>query len=210
MKRARSPVRPPDSRTDGRVARGVRVHDAILRAMLDLIEKGNLAPTSPEIAAHAGVSLRALFNHFKDADSLRAAAIERQALEEAELFVAPIPADRPLEHRIRAYAEQRARFLEGITPYRRAAVAYEHFSPPVAEGLRRARERTRLQVEQVFAPELAALNPKERRKLAAMLVVAGSWPTWDTLRSPLNFSRAEAKAAVTEMLHRILESGRSP
>ena len=191
--------------TDGRVARGQRVRESIVRAMLELFEEGNLRPTTAEIAARADVSQRALFNHFKDNDALIAAAFRFRADQEARNEPHSIPADRPLDERIAAYAHEQTATLEKLTPYRRAANAFEPFSREVAEGLRRARDRTRKQIEEVFAPELAALRGDQRREVLAMLVVACTWPSWDTLRTTMHLNPAQGCAVITDLLHRILK-----
>ncbi|MGO9603665.1 MAG: TetR/AcrR family transcriptional regulator [Candidatus Binataceae bacterium] len=190
---------------DGRVARGQKVRDAILRAMLDLIQAGNLRPTSPEIAKQAHVSLRAVFNHFKDAEGLRAAAFQFQAREEAQQLLTQIPPDRPLGDRIEAYADEQAGLLEAVAPFRRAANVFEPFSPEVGEGLRLSRERTRKRIEEVFKNEFASLDSTHRRELLAMLVLACSWPAWDTLRTTLKLSSSQARNATAELLRRIFQ-----
>ena len=43
---------------DGRLGRGTRARTAVVDALLDLIEEGDLRPTAPRIAERAGVSLR--------------------------------------------------------------------------------------------------------------------------------------------------------
>jgi AcrR family transcriptional regulator len=58
------------SKPDGRRARSERTRAAIIDSMMELIEAGNLAPTSEEIANHAGVGHRTVFRHFEDMDSL--------------------------------------------------------------------------------------------------------------------------------------------
>ena len=204
-KRRRRKASETASQTDGRVVRGQRVRESIVRAMLELFEDGNLRPTTAEIAARADVSLRALFNHFKDNDALIAAAFKLQAEREARFEPIPIPPDRPLDEKIAAFAHERAAALEKMTPYRRAANAFEPFSREVSEGLHRARERTRKQIDQVFEPELAALPAPQRREVLAMLVVACSWPSWDTLRTTMHLNPAQGCAVTTDLLHRILD-----
>ncbi len=199
----------PEPSTDGRVVRGQRIRDATLRAMLDLIEAGNLRPTSAQIARRAHVSVRAIFNHFKDVETLRAAAIELQAREEARQLSPPILPELPLKDRIEAYVDQRCKFLETVTPFRRAAIVSEHFSPQVAEGLAGARARTRKQIEEVFDRELRAMPHKERAELLAMLVMTCSWSAWDTLRVTMRLSAAEARDVIAESLRRILGTPRS-
>ena len=49
---------------DGRIVRGLRTRQALIQATLDLIQAGDVEPTSAAIATIAGVSSRALFQHF--------------------------------------------------------------------------------------------------------------------------------------------------
>ena len=57
---------------DGRIVRGLRTRQALIQATLDLIQAGDVEPTSAAIATIAGVSSRALFQHFTSlADTLR-------------------------------------------------------------------------------------------------------------------------------------------
>jgi len=204
-KRQRKKAASTPAQTDGRVARGHRVRESIVRAMLELFEEGNLRPTTAEIAARADVSLRALFNHFKDNDALIAAAFRFQADREASMEPHPIPPDRPLGERIAAFAHERSGALEKMSPYRRAANAFEPFSPEVADGLRRARDRTLKQIQDVFAPELAALPATQRREILAMMVIACTWPSWNTLRTTMHLNPAQSCAVITDLLHRILD-----
>lgn len=189
---------------DGRVARGLRVREAIVRAMLDLFEEGNLRPTMAEIARRARVSLRALFNHFKDNEALISEAFRHQEEREHSRPAIKVDPDRPLDEKIEAYAEQQSAFLEAVTPYRRSAIASEPFSREVSEGLSRARDRTRRRLEEVFAPELAPLETADRRKLVAMLMVASSWPSWETLRASLQLTALQARDTMKALLRCIL------
>jgi TetR/AcrR family transcriptional regulator, regulator of autoinduction and epiphytic fitness len=194
-------------RVDGRVARGQRIRDAVLRAMFDLIEEGDLRPTVAEIARRALVSERAVFNHFQDMETLRAAAVALQAQDEARRLVRPIAPAWPLQRRIRGYVGQQARLLEAITPYRRAVNVFEPFSHQIAEGARRARERTHARIDEIFQPELAGLvRPADRRRLRAKLIVVCTWPSWDTLRTTLGFSPAQAREIMTELLRDVLRT----
>ena len=64
--------------TDGRVQRGERNRAAIVDALLSLLEDGVLRPSARQVAERAGVSLRAVFQHFDDMESLYAEWVRRQ------------------------------------------------------------------------------------------------------------------------------------
>ena len=57
---------------DGRRLRSERSRQAILDAILELIEEGNLGPTAQQVSERAGVGIRSVFRHFSDMESLYA------------------------------------------------------------------------------------------------------------------------------------------
>src|SRR5678815_218673 len=61
---------------DGRIVRGLRTRQSLIQATLDLIQAGDVEPTSAAIATIAGVSSRALFQHFTSLADLYAAAFD--------------------------------------------------------------------------------------------------------------------------------------
>jgi AcrR family transcriptional regulator len=67
------------TRVDGRTLRAQRTRQAIVDALLDLIESGVLLPTGEQIAARANVALRSIRQHFESRESLMLAAAERHA-----------------------------------------------------------------------------------------------------------------------------------
>jgi AcrR family transcriptional regulator len=199
-------LRPAGSQLDGRLARSVRARTAVLDALLDLIEAGDLRPTAPRIAERAGVSLRLVFHHFSDLEALFAAAAERQFARQYGALRS-LPATGSLARRLGAFVRQRAGILERITPVRRAAVLMEPFSAEVAARLGAVRTRARAEVAHVFAPELAARPPAARRELAAALGAVSGWSTWHALRAHQRLSRPRATKVLTRMLTALLQEG---
>src|SRR3546814_6231042 len=57
---------------DGRTLRAMRTREAIFDATFSLIDEGDLRPTAPRVAERAGVSVRSVFQHFDDLESLHA------------------------------------------------------------------------------------------------------------------------------------------
>src|SRR5437773_2271487 len=88
---AMSAVRP----VDGRTARAQRTKAAVVDALLQLINEGDLRPTAPRIAERAKVSLRSVFQHFTDLEALYAAATSRE-IEIIAGMVEPVTPDGPL------------------------------------------------------------------------------------------------------------------
>jgi TetR/AcrR family transcriptional regulator of autoinduction and epiphytic fitness len=191
---------------DGRLARGERARAAIVEALLALIERGDLRPSAARVAERAGVSLRSVFQHFTDVDSLFAAAAARQAERLAPLMIAA-PDQGPLDRRLDAFVRARARLLEAVSPVRRAALLMEPFSDELQKRLGAFRGMKAGEVRRVFAAELARRPPAARRRLAAALVAAASWSTWQALRQHQGLSQTDARRVLRLMLDTLLRSG---
>lgn len=169
--------------TDGRLARGVRTRRAVAEAMVTLLEEGDPQPTARRIAERAGVSLRAVFHHFDDMESVLRAAVVIQA-ERHWTAIRPVPPDVPLEERIGRFVAQRARLYDAVGPVRRAAAALEAGSPTVAAEMGRSRQMLSEDLRTTFAPELSrVVGPAGHAEVTrAALELVTSWETWDQLR----------------------------
>ena len=189
--------------TDGRAARSHRTRLAIIDALLRLLASGDLRPTTERIAAAAGVSTRSIFLHFSDVDSLFTEAVDR--FSERTLYrIKAIDPQLPLAGRLEAFAHQRARLHESISPAARAAELQEPFSQALAQRLKAMRRRSRRAIERCFAPELDELGFEERRELLEALTAVASWTHWDGLRRYQSLSRARAEKVLQRSLTSLL------
>src|SRR3546814_14449175 len=75
-------------------------------ATISLIDEGDLRPTAPRVAERAGVSVRSVFQHFDDLESLHAAVAER-LVERVAVLVVPIDPAGPLDDRLTRFVHQR-------------------------------------------------------------------------------------------------------
>lgn len=188
---------------DGRHARSLRARAAIVDAYLSLLDDGELRPSAARVAARAGVSLRSVFQHFSDVETLFAAVAERQTTRIGRMLT-PLPTDGPVAPRLAAFVAQRAAVLEMITPVRRAAILTEPFSREIRERLRTFRGVKAAQVRKVFAPELAACRGARRRALAGALVAASSWSFWENVRAHQGLTARQARGVVHATLAALL------
>ncbi len=190
--------------TDGRTARAARTNEAVVDALLSLIEEGDLRPAAQRIADRAGVSLRSVFHHFNDLETLYATVAERQLRR----FFLPTPSPNPsagaLTERVDAFIDARSRLLEAIAPVRRAAVLNEPFSPTLAARLTWARNVARDEVARTFDAELRALKPAPRREVLAALAAASEWSTWEALRAHQGLSVAAARRVMSRTVAALL------
>jgi len=165
---------------DGRELRSIRTRDSIIDALLDLLRSGDLSPSSNRIAEAAGVSARSIFVHFADVEAIYLAATLRQIELHPELAV-PTVADGDLEDRIDLLVSRRCATYSSVAPVRRAAIVHEHESETIARVMSTVRQFHQSDVERVFAQELSARSPVERRMVGDAISVASSFATWDHL-----------------------------
>lgn len=144
-------------RVDGRTARSLRTRQAVIDAMLGLIEDGDLRPTAPRIAERAGVSLRTVFQHFCDLDTLFIEAAKHHFTAHFELH-RTVPRDLPTAERIDAFAAQRCSLYEVVAPVRMAAEVNEAFSADGLAVLTLTRASYRSELEWLFEAEFDALG----------------------------------------------------
>lgn len=191
------------SLTDGRSARAARTRDAVVEALLSLLDDGNFRPTARQVAERAGVSLRSVYVHFDDLEDLFIAAAHNH-FERVRDLVESIPGDGPVERRLDAFVRQRERIHEASAQVRRAAVLQEPFSPALAEVLSLARQLSRAEIEIVFAPELDRRNGADRNRLLLELEVIANASTWEALRLQHDLPSERAREVVADMLRALL------
>lgn len=189
---------------DGRTARAQRTLRIISDAHIGLINDGELKPSAKQIAARAGVSVRALWDHFKDMEALMANTAARQLAEQDEAFE-PVPVGMPLAERIATYSSQRAAILEAIAPLARAADLQRPFSAALQQNLQENLNRIRNDVERLFEAELAGLDLSHRTRLVLSICTAADWANWKLLRDSLGQSTNEARAVVENTLTALLD-----
>jgi TetR/AcrR family transcriptional regulator of autoinduction and epiphytic fitness len=191
------------SGVDGRVQRGARNRDAIADAMLVLLEEGDPKPTARAVANRAGVSLRSVFQHFEDMESLYAMCVARQTERLAPLRT-PIDASLPRDARMEALVAQRGRLYERIAPVRRAAVLVAPSSSVLQGALTEIAAEHRRELAALFASDLPA--PTRREQLAA-LEVATCFDTWDHLRRVQGMSAGATSRVVLRLACTSLDQG---
>ena len=190
---------------DGRRERRVRNRDAVVDAMLQLLREGELRPGGQQIADRAGVSLRTVFRHFDDLDSLMEAAVRQQLDHVGRLFdLAAINDRASLADRVDVLARHRERLFEEIAPVRRAGTRLAPFHAPVREALSSSHRTLRRQLEQVFQRELAAMPADVRRVAIEAADAASSFATWDAMRTDQRLSALRARAAMAAALTSLL------
>jgi TetR/AcrR family transcriptional regulator, regulator of autoinduction and epiphytic fitness len=190
---------------DGRVARRERNRDAVVDAIMVLVQSGEIEPSMAQVAEVAGVSERSIFRHFDSREALVAAVIERQ-LEVVGSILREIRTNGPAAERVRALMAERARLFEEITPMRYCALRVADRSALVADQLANARSWLREEIEAVFARELERRPPAEARDLLDSLDLVTSWEAWNVLRQQQGCTVTRARRLTERLALRALSA----
>ena len=194
-----------DEVVDGRTRRSMRTREAIVDATISLLELGDLRPTAPRVAEAAGVSVRSIFQHFDDLETLHAAVAER-LVERVAMLLVPIDPGSPLDERLDRFVHQRALLLEAVTPIRRAADVHGPFSAEITARLRDGQAFLRDEVERTFAPELDRAG-SHREEVLDALDGALTWRSWVGLRAGLDRDQERSEAVLRRTARAVLRDG---
>jgi TetR/AcrR family transcriptional regulator, regulator of autoinduction and epiphytic fitness len=186
---------------DRRVARGQRTRMALVDAVIDLMLDGVANPTSRQIAQHADVSVRTLYNHFR-VKGLQAEAIAATVSERTSSIVR-LPTRGPLTVRIGALCHQRRELLEPIERLLSSAVAMLEQPPVLADALDGLRVRLRSSTEMAFRQELDAKGRMARSFLDLLDTITG-WESWNSYRFRHGLSAAAAERTLAALVASLL------
>lgn len=202
--RSPQPAAKPQPSADGRRLRRDRNRDAVVTALLELYNEGNLDPSAEEIAIRSGVSARSVFRYFDDVDDLSRAAIDQQQFAVRHLLPIDATPDAAVEVKARALARQRSDLFEAIESVGTVSRLKAPFHLLVAERLAEGRLFLREQVSHLFAPELAELRASlgkdtADRRLAAADVVT-SFESYRLMRDDHRLSRTSTVTSMSDAL----------
>lgn len=195
------PSNPPISGADvadGRLLRSSRSRTEIIRAMMDIIREGDMSPSAARIAELAGVSLRTVFRHFDDVDSLYR---EMTAIVEDE--VRPL-ATSPIEgktwrERLDFLLDRRIQIFEHIAPFRISG-SLRRFS---SEYLMKDHQRF-ISIERATLLEVLPKKVTSRDTLLNALELATGFQAWRRLRQDQKLSVRDARAAIFFTVEKLL------
>jgi len=188
---------------DGRSARGERTRRAVIDAHISLIQSGELKPTGAQVAARAGVSLRSLWGHFGDLETLFAATGSEIMRRQGEAHV-PVDPDLPFDDRIERFCRQRAERLEFVAPFARSSEIRAPFSRELQRYRFRYFESAVTEAEILFSRELAGLDDGARSEILQSVGVCTTWPMWVSLRDVLHLQVPAATAVMTRAVSALL------
>lgn len=178
-------------RSDGRNRRAAETRRKIIAAAKEMIAETSTAPTVVAVAKRADVSVRSVFQHFGDVESLFVTVVDSVR---GDLVVPPMtPSSQPLSDRIASVVDNLAQVFDKIVPLRVAAGQFVNH-PALTERGMTAKNQLRQATFEAFAPEFAALDEPAREELADAIGAALSLEAWIVLRrrDGLSFERATA------------------
>src|SRR5262245_61568811 len=97
-------------RSDGRNRRAAETRRKIISAAKAMIAETSTAPTVVAVAKRADVSVRSVFQHFGDVESLFVTVVD--SVREDLVVPPPTPSNRPLDARITSVVENLAQLFE--------------------------------------------------------------------------------------------------
>jgi len=183
---------------DGRRLRSERSRQAIIDAMLGLVEDGILVPTAQQVSERAGVGIRSVFRHFNDMENLFATADTRIREQYQGLFAG---GDREgsLEERLLHAVEQRALAYEAVGNHLLTTRAQLWRYPVLREQYARLQRQLRKDLDD-WVPELKGLAADEREMVDAV----ASFEFWNRLREQQGLNKKTSVRLATQLLYRII------
>ncbi len=192
------------SRSDGRNRRAAETRRKIIAAAKAMIAETSTAPTVVAVAKRADVSVRSVFQHFGDVESLFVTVVD--SIRGDLVVPPPTPSDRPLSARIGTVVENMTQVFDRIVPLRVAAGQFVNH-PALIERAKVAKDELRESTLEAFAPEFAALNEADREQLSDAIGAALSLEAWIVLRRRDGMSVERAAAVWRMTLTALLEHG---
>ena len=192
------------ARRDGRNRRAVETRRKVIAAAKAMIAETSAAPTVVAVAKRADVSVRSVFQHFGDVESLFVTVLD-SSLEELGT-PASAPAGQPLAVRIDMIVENMAEVFDKVVPLRVAAGQFVGH-PGLLARAATSRQRLRDAAMTMFAPEFAMLSEPAREELADAIGAALSPEAWIVLRRRDGLSVDRAKSVWRRTLTALMLHG---
>ena len=207
MARRRAKTAPPpkvtgDDVTDGRRLRSSRSRAKIVRALLTVIRSGDMTPSAARVAEVAGVSLRTVFRHFDDMDTLHR---EMAAIVEVEVrpIMAPPLRGETWRERLDELIGRRTQVFEHIMPYRVAGSLRRFTSTYLMQDYRKFVAMERETLLGVLPQTLIA-----DAMLTAALEMTTGFQAWRRMRQDQQLSAVDARAVMLFTVDRLLAGRR--
>jgi AcrR family transcriptional regulator len=187
-----TPDEPPaQEERDGRRLRSIDSRARIVKAMLALIEEGDMAPGAEAVAARAEVGLRTVFRHFKDMESLYREMSDVMEAEISAFSRTPFKST-DWREKLQELVERRAFAFERITPFKRASDIHRYKSAFLDADNSRLVIALRKILQREMPPEVLQDAP-----LLEALDLLLSFESWSRLRREQGLSIKKAREVLS-------------
>lgn len=188
---------------DGRVARGERMREAILKTTMAMVKEGNLIPSAAQIATRAGVNIRSVFRHFDDMENLHIAfdqMLQHDLENEYPGGIPSVDSDATLSERITRLIEFRSFIWEHHENVILSTQAQLWRSKALRKNYARHQSDLRQEVD-VWLPELKGLDRTARDSANALM----SFEMWHRLRRHQGLGKPQATKVIASMLGAVFD-----
>tara|TARA_B100000900_G_scaffold11155_1_gene9183 strand:- start:1418 stop:2050 length:633 start_codon:yes stop_codon:yes gene_type:complete len=183
---------------DGRIARGERMKEAILKTTMAIVKEGNLIPSAAQIAARADVNIRSVFRHFDDMENLHIAFDQLLQDDLEHEFPGGIPSvdsGAPLAERIAQLIDLRSFIWEHHENIILSTQAQLWRSKALRKNYARHQSSLRQEADS-WLPELKGLDRTARDSANAIV----SFEMWHRLRRHQGLGKPQATKVISSML----------
>ncbi len=189
---------------DGRNRRAAETRRKIIEAAKLMIAETSEAPTVVGVARRADVSVRSVFQHFRDVQSLFVTVLDSIR---ADLVIPVAPSSsRPMDARIEAFVRDLAVIYDKVVPLKVASGQFATH-PALIERSQESRRQLRHGIFETFGPDLAGLGAEAREDLVDAILAALSLDAWIVLRRRDKLSLERAMTVWKLTLSALLAQG---
>lgn len=192
-------------RIDGRNLRAESTRRKIIVGARALVEEQGRLPKVADVARRSDVSVRSVFQHYQDVETLFVAVVDAIA-DDLEGTRRDIDQRGTLDERVRALAEQQGWLYEGLMP---VVLAARQLNPPPASLIDRARQHREAQhrrLETIFHAELASLGETAQVEALEELQTVTGWDCWIALRQRQGMAAERATTTMGRLILAVLRS----
>lgn len=184
----------PGAISDGRRRRSEETRRRLYEALLALMARDSELPTIGQVAAHAGVGLRTLYQHFADAPALYGASFDH-VVSSTLAIMPPVSPEGPLDERIAGFVQRRSSVCEAWTPLWRLALRLSGHDGTFRLRVEQVNQLLRARAQILYAPELAPLPVAQQKLLLDTLLSLTEMEAWEHLRVQCGRDVDAARAA---------------
>ena len=183
---------------DGRTIRREKSRQCIIDALIQIVTEGNVEPTAEKVADVAGITMRTVFRHFDDMESLYREIINDLTAQTELLRVAYDP-EKDWGEQFNQLIFRRMNIFEKFMPRIIWAQSNRHKSPAINEDSEHWSDELRHSLKLILPKSLVS----DADTFAAIEAILG-WELWVRLRRDQQLSVKRSRAVIRKMVSAML------